>query len=123
MKTSSFSGDFNVDIEEILMKNFCNNYHLSNLIKQPTCYKNPEKLTCIDFILTNVPQRFQGSCAIGTGLSDFHRMILTVRKTSFKMLESKIISYRNYKNFSNESFRKSLLLKLAQNSNSTNEFK
>ena len=34
-------GDFNVAVEETHMKSFCENYALTNLIRQPTCYKNP----------------------------------------------------------------------------------
>ena len=45
-------GDFNVEIEEANMKSFCQNYNLENLIKQPTCYKIPNKPTFIDLILT-----------------------------------------------------------------------
>ena len=45
-------GDFNVEIEEANMKSFCENYNLKSLIKQPTCYKNPKKRTCIDLTLT-----------------------------------------------------------------------
>ena len=41
-------GNFNVDIEEANMKSFCENYNLKRLIKQPTCYKNRNKPTCID---------------------------------------------------------------------------
>ena len=48
-------GDFNVEIEEANMKSFCENYNLKSLIKQPTCYKIPNKPTCIDLILKNVP--------------------------------------------------------------------
>ena len=29
-----------------------------------TCYKNPDKPTCIDLILTNCPRSFQNSCVI-----------------------------------------------------------
>ena len=47
-------GDFNVEIEEANMKLFCENYNLKSLIKQPNCYKSPNKPACIDLILTNV---------------------------------------------------------------------
>ena len=47
-------GDFNVEIEEANMKSICENSNLKTLTKQTTCYKNPNKLTCIDLILTNV---------------------------------------------------------------------
>ena len=35
-------GDPNAGIEEMHMKCFCDNYNLKSLIKQPTCYKNPD---------------------------------------------------------------------------------
>ena len=31
-------GNFNVGIEDQHMKSFCDNYNLTSLIKQPTCY-------------------------------------------------------------------------------------
>ena len=36
-------GDFNSEITEFAMKNFCDIYHLKNLVNVPTCYKNPSK--------------------------------------------------------------------------------
>ena len=66
-------GDFNVEIEEANMKSFCENYNLKSLIKQPTCYKNPNKPT----ILTNVPRMLQSTCVLETRLSDFHLMTVT----------------------------------------------
>ena len=83
--------DFNVEVDENRMKSFCEIYGLKNLIKQPTCYKNPDKPTCIDFILTNVPRSFQSTCFVETGLSDFHLMTLTVMRKSFKKFQPKII--------------------------------
>ena len=75
-----FLGDFNAAIEETTMELFCESYNLTNLIKQPTCFKNPEKPRCIDLILTNRPKSFQTTCVIETGLSDFHRMSVSVLK-------------------------------------------
>ena len=95
------------------MKTFCKNYNLQSLIKQPTCYKNPSRPTCIDLILTNVPRSFQSTCVIETGLSDFHLMTLTVMKKSFKKFQPRIINYRSYKHFSNGTFRKDLIDKLS----------
>ena len=80
-------GDFNVGVEEPHMKTFCESYSLRNIIKQPTCYKNPSRPTCIDLILTNVPRSFQSTSVIETGLSDFHLMTLTVMKKSFKKFQ------------------------------------
>ena len=79
------------------------------MINQPTCYKNPDKSTCIDLILTNCPGSFQNSCVIETGLSDFHKMTVTVMKTSYQKIEPRVINYRNYASFFNEGLRESLL--------------
>lgn len=42
------------------------------------------------------------------GISDFHKMIITVLKTSFKKCEPKKVSYRNYKNFDQTAFKEEL---------------
>ena len=60
-------GDFKAYVDEAL-RTFCKFYSLHSLIKQPTCFKNPEKPGCIDLILTNKPRSFQTECVIETGL-------------------------------------------------------
>ena len=90
------------------MQTFCEMYNFKSLIKQPTCYKNPDKPSCIDFILTNVPRMFQSTCVIETGLSDFHLMTVTVMRKTFKKVRPRIINYKSFKHFSNEAFRISL---------------
>ena len=87
-------GDFNTEPNELHMEDFCLNYNLSNLIKEPTCFKNPAHPSCIDLILTNFPKSFQNSMAIETGLSDFHKMTITVMKSHYKKLKPNIITYR-----------------------------
>ena len=77
-------GDFNSEPVENDMNEFCNVYGLKNLIKEPTCYKNALNPTCIDLILTNKFNKFQNSKTIETGLSDFHKMTVTVLKTFFQ---------------------------------------
>ena len=81
-------GDFNVGIEEQYMKTFFDNYNLTSLIKQPTCYKNPNN--------SNNPNN-----PSNLWLSDFHLMALTIMKKSFRKLNPRLINYRSYKNFSN----------------------
>ena len=107
-------GDFNVGIVEQHMKAFCDNYKLTSLIKQPTCYKNPNNPTFIDLILSNTPRSFQSTCVIEAALSDFHLMTLTVMKKSFRKLHPRLTNYRSYKNFSNEAFRECLREKLSK---------
>ena len=41
---------------------------------------------------------------IGTGLSDFHKLSLTVMKVFYKKQKSNIIKYRSYRNFDNQAF-------------------
>ena len=73
-------GDFNSEINDKCMNDFCESYNLSSLIRESTCYKNPENPSCIDLFLTNFPNSFQNSSVVETGLFDFHRMIVTVMK-------------------------------------------
>ena len=102
-------GNFNIEMEEQQIKAFCNNYGLKSLIRQPTCYKSPSNPTCIDLILTNAPQKFQSTCVLETGLSDFHLMTVTVMRNIFTKLKPRTISFRSCKHFSNEGYRGSLL--------------
>ena len=67
-------------------------------------FKNPQNPSCIDLIITNNPRSFEGSMTIETGLSDFHKLSLTVMKIFYKKQKSNIIKYRSYRNFDNEAF-------------------
>ena len=107
-------GDFNIEMEEQQIKDFCDNYSLKSLIRQPTCHKSPSNPTCIDLILTNALQKFQSTCVLVTGLSDFHLMTVTVMSKVFKRLKPRTISYRSYKHFSNEAYRESLIHELSK---------
>ena len=49
-------------------------------------------------------QGFQQTLAIEAGISDFHKMVVTVMKTYYKMQKAKTIQYRNYKHFHEQSF-------------------
>ena len=60
--------DFNSCMEDSPMKTFGEFYKLRNLIKEPTCLKNPENPTCIDLILTNMPLSFKNTYVIETEL-------------------------------------------------------
>ena len=107
-------GDFNAGLDNAVLKDFCNLYNLTSLINKATCYKNPNNPSCIDLLLTNFPKNFQNSSVIETGLSDFHKMVVTVMKTNFRKLEPKIINYRNYRYFSNDRFREKVTSELSK---------
>ena len=107
--------DFNAEVENNFLKEFCNLYGMKSLIRAPTCYKNPANPTCIDLMLTTSNRSFQNFCKIETGLSDSHKMIVTVLKIYLQKREAKVINYI----FSNEEFRQQVLkdvLKTTQNS-------
>ena len=54
-------------------------------------------------------ERFLKAKTVETGLSDFHKMVVSVFKTSFKKQKPKIVTYRGCKRFDNEEFRDSLM--------------
>ena len=97
-------GDLNSEPTESAVRDFCQIYGCKNLIKDNTCFKNPEKLSCIDLIITNRPKCFQNFVTLEKGLSDFHKITLTVMKVFYKKQKRTIITHRRYKNFFNEVF-------------------
>ena len=70
--------------------------------------KSLDNPSCIDLFLTNSHQRFQNTTMVCTGLSDFHKMVVTVMKNTFPKAEHKVIQYRDYKNFIEEAFHSEL---------------
>ena len=77
-------GDLNAEMTGRSLKEFCNLYSLKNLIKKPTYFKNSDNPKVIDLLLTNKPRSFRNSDTLETGLSNFHKLTLTVLKTYFK---------------------------------------
>ena len=101
-------GDLNSSVHEKNMEDFCEMYDLENLIKEPTCFKRASNPSCIDVMFTNRKNNFQDSMTLGTGLSDHHKMTITVLKTYFKNKKPININYRSYKYFNESEFRKDL---------------
>ena len=75
-------GDFNTETSESRIDSFIYEHDLQNLVKEKTCFKSVENPSCIDLILTNNAMAFQNTTTVFTGLSDFHKLVLTVLKTS-----------------------------------------
>ena len=111
-------GDFNAEERETCMKEFLYQYDLQNLVKEKTCFKSISNPSCIDLFLTNHPKFFQNTMTISSGLSDFHKLIVTVLKTKFCKAQPKIMYYRNYKNFDKIAFRAKLRQQLENNKSS-----
>ena len=93
------------------MRDFSKTYNLSNLVNERTCFKNPCNPSLIDLILTNRPRSFQDSQVIETGLSDHHKMTITVLRAFFQKQTPITIKYRD-KKFDQSLFRYNLLKKL-----------
>ena len=117
-------GDLNLEVSENCLDGFCIVNSLKTLNRGPTCFKNPSNPSCIDLFLTN-RQRIQQTHAIETGISDFHKMVVTVMKTHYKKQKPKTIQYRNYKHFHEQSFNFELnneLMKIDINNAELKEF-
>ena len=71
-------GDLNFESSDLVLNDYSNVYNLFSLVKEPTCFKNPYNQSCIDFFLTNRPRGFQNTFTIETGISDIHKMVITV---------------------------------------------
>ena len=79
-----------MSVEESNIKNLCERFSLKILIKDRTCYKNPNNPSCTDLMFTNKARRFRRSGVIETGRTDFHKMTITVLKMQFRKLEKKL---------------------------------
>ena len=100
-------------ISEPNLASFCTVYNFKSLISKSTCYKNPDNYSCIDLILTNCPNYFQNSSTFETGLSDFHKLILTLFKSEIPQQRPNIISYR--KRFDSQIFQSLISKKMEEN--------
>jgi len=107
-------GDFNAEIQEAALKNFCDLYHLKSLAKEPTCFKNPDNPSCIDLFLTNCWRSFQDTQTVETCISDFHKMCITVLKVQYHKDKHNTVYYRNYKGFDNLIFKDELIRELSK---------
>ena len=70
-----FIGDMNCCPKKSdAIKEFCELYHMKNLIASPTCHKGPSP-TILDVILVSQPKRFTESLNCECPLNDFHNII------------------------------------------------
>ena len=86
--------DFNAQVSDIDPDTFCSIWNLKSLGKEPTCFKNPNRF--IDLFLINTVRNFQEAQVFETGLSDIHKLVVTVLESTFPKSLPKIITYRSY---------------------------
>ena len=94
-------GDFNMEPNNRMFKDFLDSNNLTNLIKTNTCFKG--KGSSIDLILTNRKYSFKYTSSYETGFSN-HHLIYTMLKSLFMNPEPKLLNYRDYKNFNFRNF-------------------
>ena len=106
-------GDFNSEMSEKSMSDFCDTYNLKNVVVGPTCFKNISNPSAIDLILTNKNRSFQGNINVETGLSDFHLMTICTMKCFFPKQSPVVIKYRSYRKFNQDVFNNELQYNLS----------
>ena len=97
-------GDLNVNI---LNPNHClcdtfELFDLKNIVSEPTCYKNVNNPSLLDVIVTNSPRRLANHLNIDIGLSDFHHIVCAATKMHVPKTNSRVITYRRYKDFNED---------------------
>ena len=101
-------GHFSSEISERSMHDFCNVYNLESLSNTLTCFKNPENPSCVDFLLANSKNNFDEAVVLELGISDFHKLLVSLLKSYFKKEDPKLIIHRDYKYFDNKMFSNEL---------------
>ena len=77
------AGDFNVQIGKSSIDDFLEAFGAKNLVKDFTCFKSANGPSCIELFVTNNWNSFKSTTTVSTGLSDFHKMIVTVLNQKF----------------------------------------
>lgn len=97
-----------VDNNSRLLLDVCATFDLHQLISEPTRITERTS-TLIDLIFTNCPDKIICSGVANVSISD-HNLIYAYRKLSLnsQSIGHKTITYRNFKNFDLESFRKDI---------------
>ena len=75
--------------------------------------KNALNLSFTNLFIKNSPLSFQNTKAVSNGLSDFHKMVITVMKMSFKKHYPRERHCRDYKYFDQTKFKNNLNEKLS----------
>ena len=114
--------DFNAQENEPAIDGFLNLYNQKNIVNEKTCFKSLQNPSSIDLFLTNSNKSFQHTTAISAGISAFHKMVITVMKTTFAKAKPKEILYRSYKHFDNTRFRGDLKRELYSDNNNINVY-
>ena len=101
-------GYFNAKDTEPCLSQFLFEYDAKNIISEKTCFKSKDNPSCVDLFITNSPNSFQNTSTITTGPSDFHKMVITVLKATFRKSKPKVFTCRDFKLFNEKKFKPDL---------------
>ena len=112
LRVTAHSGYLNINMldpkcDETVIFQIWGIHIISNLVKSATCFKS-SKGTLLDVLLTNKPKSFQKTFVCETGLSDCHKLVATIFRSTFIKLPPKVVKYRSYKNFDENQFCRDL---------------
>ena len=100
--------DFNMISENKKLSNFCEMNKFEHLILKPTCFRGLLP-SAIDLLLTYHKQSFMRSNVFEKGISDHHKMIVSVLRKTFAKDKPKTVIYCCYKIFDQHSFYNEIL--------------
>ena len=115
-------GDFNLPSDDVPFESFLQAYNLTSLIMEATYFQSSNP-SYIDLILTNQKNVYKLSNTFETGILYNHKLISTAAKSGSFKGRPREKSYRSYRSFNIETFKKTLSEKLSRlESNSYSEF-
>ena len=94
--------DFKVKSTDTVLPNFYEIYNLKSIVKGKTYFKNLNKPSCIDLIVTNKPKSFQNSMVIETVI--FTKCVIAVKKVYYSKQKATMFQHRKLKDFKNKAF-------------------
>ena len=99
-------GDLNVNVlkHPNLLDDVLDILSLTNVVREPTCFKNVDNPTLIDLILTNTPRRLTTVLNVPLGISDFHNFICVATRMCKPTKAIRQITYRSYKRFNETAY-------------------
>ena len=101
-------GDFNAQATDHYLSSFLYQHELSSMVEKSTCFKNVSNPSFINLSLTNISLLFQHTLAVSCGLSDFHKLVLTVLRITFSKNKPRETICTNYKYFNSQNFNDEL---------------
>ena len=111
------AGDYNAEESEPCLSQFLFEMNTEN-VKEPTCFKSRSNPNSTDLLIFKRRRQYR----VRTGLSDFHKMVVSVLKYTFQGSGPKELVYRDYKNFDTVIFKRELEDKLNQQINEYKHF-